>query len=91
MEYIHALALLLVLALAASVAVYFYVAHTGETPPQKKPAPQPAAKTEGVKAAGKEPPYPLPPELPRTIGTIKILAQEDPEIVANICKRWLRK
>lgn len=90
MEYIYALVLLLVLALAASVAVYFYITHKEEEP-AKKPAAQPAAKTEGAKAAGQEPPYPLPPELPRTIATIKLLAREDPEIVANICKRWLRK
>ena len=89
MEYIYALALLLILALAASVAIYLYLAHKEETPAKK-----PAAKKKDEPAAGareKQPPYPLPPELPRTIATIKLLAQEDAEMVANICKRWLKE
>ncbi len=90
MEYIYALVLLLVLALAVSVAVYFYFTHQ-EGEPAAKPAPPPAPKVGKPATSAKEPPYPLPPELPRTIGTIKILAQEDPDIVANVCKRWLRR
>ena len=90
MEYAYAFLALLALALAASVAIYFYIAHKEEKPAVKKTA-QPVMKVETPPQPRKEPPYPLPPGLPRTIETIKQLAQMDPEIVANICKRWLRK
>ncbi len=90
MTYIHLFALLLVLALIAALAVYWYVSQKEEG--AKPSAPKPAAKAEAKKEEPQKapPPFPLPPELPRTVGTVKLLAQEDPEVVANICKRWLR-
>lgn len=90
MDTVYALVLLLVLALATAIAVYFYLTHA-EGEPAAKPAPPPALKKEMPQLPQKDVPYPLPPGLPKTIATIKQLAQMDPDIVANICKRWLHK
>mgnify|MGYP001226296535 FL=1 len=35
--------------------------------------------------------YELPPEIPRDINTLKIIATEDPNIIIDIVRKWMRE
>ncbi len=35
--------------------------------------------------------YELPPEIPRDINTIRIIAKEDPNIIIDIIRMWMRQ
>lgn len=35
--------------------------------------------------------YELPPEIPRDINTMKIIAREDPQIIIDIIRKWMRE
>lgn len=34
--------------------------------------------------------YELPPEIPRDINTMRIIAQEEPQIIIDIIRKWMR-
>ena len=48
------------------------------------------AASEGMQAP-KRYRYELPPGIPRDINTIRIIAQEDPNIIIDIIRKWMRE
>ena len=67
---------------------------------QRETAPKPAPKPVKKPPSPKLPPVPLtpkaegiyiPPEVPRTIGTIKQMVEEDVDMVVAIVRKWLRE
>lgn len=35
--------------------------------------------------------YELPPDVPRDINTLRIIAKEDPEIIIDIIRKWMKQ
>ncbi len=98
--------IIIVIALVASVALYILVVHPkpqakGKAKTKPRAKPKGKQKTAPVKTPPLKNPKPvpsssgrwgeLPPEVPRDINTIKIIAMEDPEVVARVVRKWLRE
>ncbi len=98
MDTVYIVALLVALTLIITVAVYFYLVGAEEPKPTPRPvAPVPAAKEKEKPQApakpqmGKPVLFEIPPNIPRNLATIKIIAQERPDLIVYICKYWLRQ
>jgi hypothetical protein len=89
---------LIIFALAAILlsAGLFYYYHTSEKTTKAKP------KTAAASAPSKPPPAPvkispkpgafvIPPFVPRNRETLKIIAEERPDLILKIVKNWLQK
>lgn len=66
-----------------------YMWFTREKPVKKAP---PARKTTFTPEHGKRKPgtvY-IPPEVPRTVGTIKQMVKEDPKLIENVLREWIK-
>ncbi len=93
--------ILVAVVVTALLLAYFYLREKEEPakdklenkkPAMKKPSGKP--KTPSVIQLAKEEPRnvsPIPPDVPRTLGTIKIIAEEKPDWMLKIVRRWLKQ
>ena len=97
MEIAFLIIILAAIALIVFAAIYFLAGDGEEPPPPPKPAAPPPkpAETAAQKAATPRPVKPggfvIPPFVPRTLSTIKIIAEERPDVILSIVRRWLRE
>lgn len=64
------------------------VKETPKAPPKKRELKIPSVVIKGKKKKGG---LDIPPGIPRTTETIKIMAEEDIGLVVNVIKQWLRE
>jgi flagellar biosynthesis/type III secretory pathway M-ring protein FliF/YscJ len=85
------------LVISASLLIYYFISRTKpaiKKPLQKKQMAKPAAQKEGVSTSKSVqtvniPILEIPPHIPRTLETIKIMAQERPEIISKVVRKWM--
>lgn len=89
-----------VMSLIASFIIYFFLVRQK---PKVKRRIKPLVKARQKTTAVKKPPqilssqtqtrhrYELPPGVPRDINTIRIIAQEEPQIIIDIIRKWMKE
>ncbi len=88
--------ILVAVVVTALLLAYFYLREKEEPPKDKLENKKPSGKPKTpsvVQLAKKEPETvsPIPPDVPRTLGTIKIIAEEKPDWMLKIVRRWLKQ
>ncbi|MBI5177679.1 MAG: hypothetical protein HZA04_00285 [Nitrospinae bacterium] len=79
------------LAIFAAAGTYYYFYAGPEEPPPSPPKASAKAVVKAPPPPAPKPAFEIPPWVPRNLGTIKTIAEERPDIVVNIVRRWLRE
>ena len=66
-----------------------YMWFTREKPVKKRPPPAPPTLTPEQEEHKPGTVY-IPPEVPRTVGTIKQMVKEDPKLIENVMREWIK-
>ncbi len=93
MLFVYGAVFMFVAAVVALLLLAYLYLREKEKPAKKKPHAKPKARAAAQQAKIETPGKvsPLPPDVPRTLGTVKIIAEEKPDWIINIIRRWLRQ
>tara|TARA_B100000315_G_scaffold68345_1_gene62260 strand:- start:911 stop:1222 length:312 start_codon:yes stop_codon:yes gene_type:complete len=90
------------LSLLAAFIIYFFLVRPKRKKktrrrvgPKAKPKKALAKKKSQMPSGSAQKPkkyrYELPPGIPRDINTIKIIAKEDPQVIIDIVRKWMKE
>jgi hypothetical protein len=77
-----------VVLIIAAGTIYLFVSR--EKPAKPKPPPPPKLTITPQPTKLEKKGIYIPPEVPRTVGTIKQMAEEDPALIESVVRAWIK-